>query len=105
MEVVIGMWACVNDSNITTYTQNFDMCAPGFTPVTYDLVQGLGLPYPTQQESSDSSGVVSGAAHIWRHQLHLNRSKTTGRLLSSTIMAICILPIFPWLLLSGGGMV
>lgn len=53
MEVVTGMWACVNDSNITTYTQNFDMCAPGFTPVTYDLVQSLGLPYPTQQESSD----------------------------------------------------
>ena len=53
MEVVSGMWACVNDSNITTYTQNFDMCAPGFTPVTYDLVQSLALVYPTQQESND----------------------------------------------------
>ena len=53
MEVVYGLWACVNDSNITTHSQNFDMCASNFTPVTYDLIQSLSLTYPTQQENDD----------------------------------------------------
>lgn len=53
LEVTSGMWACVNDANITTYPDNFNMCAQGFTPVTYDLVQSLGLGYPTLQESAD----------------------------------------------------
>ena len=52
-EIVPGMWACVNNSNITSNSQNSAMCKSGYTPPTYDLVNALGLAYPTAQQHSD----------------------------------------------------
>jgi len=47
-QVVPGVWACVNNKLITTYEENNAMCAAGFTPATYKLVQAL--PFPTLAE-------------------------------------------------------
>ena len=47
-EVVAGVWACVNNAIIHTYQENNSMCAGGWTPATYKLVQGL--PFPTLQQ-------------------------------------------------------
>jgi len=44
MQVATGIWACVNNALITTYNENNAMCATGFTPATYNLVQGLQKP-------------------------------------------------------------
>jgi len=43
-EVVPGLWACVNNALIHTYAENNSMCAAGWTPATYNLVQGLSMP-------------------------------------------------------------
>jgi len=50
MEITPGLWACVNNVNITTYNENFSMCAENSTPATYNLVNALGLRKPTTAE-------------------------------------------------------
>ena len=52
-EITPGLWACVNSVNIRTYDENFSMCAAGFTPATFDLVNALELRIPTVQEDLD----------------------------------------------------
>ena len=49
-EIAPSLWACVNDANISSYEENFSMCADGFTPVTHDMVVDLELRIPTQAE-------------------------------------------------------
>ncbi len=52
-EISPGLWACVNSVNILTYDENFSMCADGFTPATFDLVNALALAIPTVQQDLD----------------------------------------------------
>ncbi|MFH1533170.1 MAG: hypothetical protein ABIK09_20785 [Pseudomonadota bacterium] len=50
-QVVPGIWACVNNALITTYAENNSMCAAGFTPATYKLVQGYSMPTLAQHQT------------------------------------------------------
>jgi cysteine-rich repeat protein len=49
-EVTPGLWACVNNAIINSYDENFSMCAAGYTPATYKLVQGLQMPSLQQHQ-------------------------------------------------------
>ncbi len=49
-EVTPGLWACVNNQLIHSYQENFSMCAPGYTPATNKLVQGLQMPSLQQHQ-------------------------------------------------------
>jgi cysteine-rich repeat protein len=50
-EVTPGLWACVNNQLINSYQENFSMCAPGYTPATNKLVQGLQMPSQQQHQT------------------------------------------------------
>ena len=50
-EVTPGLWACVNNQLIQSYPENFSMCAPGYTPATNKLVQGLQMPSLQQHQA------------------------------------------------------
>jgi hypothetical protein len=51
-EIVPGLWACVHTANITSYPQNSGMCAAGYTPPTFALVNSLGLRMPNTDETT-----------------------------------------------------
>ena len=67
-EVVPGIWACVNNALITTYAENNSMCAAGWTPATYTLVQGYPMPTLAQHQAFRNwyNGVVPGNGNYIR---------------------------------------